>query len=82
MTKSILDDIPGIGPARKKQIQLAYPSMKKMKAASLEDFEQIIPEKIAQILYRRLHEEDIDALMDETEFEQEVDLDEQLEDTN
>lgn len=82
MTKSILDDIPGIGPARKKQIQLAYPSMKKMKAASLEDFEQIIPEKIAQILYRRLHEEDLDALMDETEFEQEVDLDEQLEDTN
>ena len=58
MTKSILDDIAGIGPKRKKQIQSAYPSLKKMRAASLEDFEKIVPAKTAALLYARLHEND------------------------
>lgn len=72
MTKSILDDIPGIGPARKKQIQSAFPSMKKMKAATQADFEAIVPEKVAQLLYRRLHEDDLQPLMDENQFSSEA----------
>lgn len=72
MTKSILDDIPGIGPARKKQIQSAFPSMKKMKAATQADFAAIVPEKVAQLLYRRLHEDDLQPLMDENQFSSEA----------
>lgn len=56
MTRSILDDIPGIGPARKKQVQAAYPSLKKMREASQADFEKILPEKTAALLFARLHE--------------------------
>ncbi|MCF0258720.1 MAG: excinuclease ABC subunit UvrC [Erysipelotrichaceae bacterium] len=57
MTKSILEDIPGIGPARRKTLKTRYPSMKKMKEASLEDFEALVPAQSARILYDRLHEQ-------------------------
>lgn len=66
MTRSILDDVPGIGPARKKQIQSAYPSLKKMREASEEDFESILPAKTAALLYRRLHQTDSDEDGNET----------------
>lgn len=58
MTKSVLDDIPGIGPGRKKKIRTAYPSLKKMREASQEDFEKIVPAASARLLYQRLHEND------------------------
>lgn len=56
MTKSILDDIPGIGPARKKAINAKYPSMKKLRAASEEELAQVVPTAVAATLYKRLHE--------------------------
>ncbi len=56
MTKSILDDIPGIGPARKKQLQAKFPSLKKMKAAELPELAAVVPEKTAALLYKRLHD--------------------------
>lgn len=58
MTKSVLDDIPGIGPGRRKKIRSKYPSLKKMREASLEDFEELLPKASAQLLYLRLHEKD------------------------
>ena len=58
MTRSIVDDVPGIGPARKKMLQNKWPSLKKMKQATLEDFESVLPEKTARLLYLRLHEND------------------------
>ncbi len=58
MTKSVLDDIPGIGPGRRKKIRSKYPSLKKMREASLEDFEELLPKAPAQLLYLRLHEKD------------------------
>lgn len=61
MTKSVLDDIAGIGPARKKQINARYPSMKKLRAASLEDLESILPAQSASLLYARLHENEESA---------------------
>lgn len=56
MTKSILDDVPGIGPARKKKINSRFPSMKKLRAASAEELQEILPQKTALLLYQRLHE--------------------------
>lgn len=53
--------MPGIGPKRKKQIQSAFPSLKKMRAATFADFEQYLPEKTAALLYTRLHEHDEQA---------------------
>lgn len=57
MTKSLLDEVPGIGPARKKALKSRFPSMKSMKQASLEDLEQVIPAAPARQLYARLHEQ-------------------------
>lgn len=53
---SILDEIDGIGPKRKKQLLNKYKSVKKMKEASLEDLQQILPNKVAQQLYTSLHD--------------------------
>ena len=55
---SIIDDVEGIGPKRKKQLLNAFGSVKKMKEATLEDLQKIVPEKVANQLYRRLHQED------------------------
>lgn len=56
MTKSLLDDIPGLGPVRKAKLRKAYPSLKKLKEASLEELSALIPEKIAVLVYQRLQE--------------------------
>lgn len=60
MTRSILDDIPGIGPARRKTLRSKWPSLKKMRQASIEDFETVVPEASARLLWQRLHEQDGD----------------------
>ncbi len=53
---SILDRVEGIGPKRKKQLLNHFKSVKKMKEASLEDLKNILPEKIAEELYKVLQE--------------------------
>lgn len=57
MTKSVLDDIPGLGPVRKAKLRKAYPSLKKMKTASLEELSALIPPKTAVLVYERLQEQ-------------------------
>lgn len=52
---SVLDDIEGIGPKRKKQLLNRFKSVKKMKEASLDDLLEILPEKVASELYQSLH---------------------------
>ncbi len=55
--QSILDDIPGIGEKRKKQLLKHFGSVKKMKEATLEQFRELgIPAKIAESLYKKLQE--------------------------
>ncbi len=56
MTVSILDEVPGIGPKRKKAIRRALPSMAKLRAASLEELEAVdgIPAEVARDLYDTL----------------------------
>ncbi|AND41712.1 MULTISPECIES: excinuclease ABC subunit UvrC [Cytobacillus] len=56
--QSILDDIPGIGEKRKKQLLKAFGSVKKMKEAPIEEYRKIgIPENVAEELKLRLEEQ-------------------------
>ncbi|MEH6989176.1 excinuclease ABC subunit UvrC [Cytobacillus firmus] len=56
--QSILDEIPGIGEKRKKQLLKAFGSVKKMKEASMEEFRKIgIPANVAEELKQRLEEQ-------------------------
>ena len=57
---SILDDVEGIGPARQKKLMSHYKSVKKMREASLDELNELLPEKTAQALYAALHKDDED----------------------
>ncbi len=58
MTKSVLDDIPGLGPVRKAKLRKAYPSLKKLKEASVEDLSTLLPASIATLVYKRLQDQE------------------------
>ncbi len=53
MTASILDEVPGLGPVRKKALIKAFKSFKNIKAASLEDIKntKVLPNEVAEELY-------------------------------
>lgn len=53
---SILDDVEGIGPKRKRQLLHHFGSVKKMREATLEDLAEVLPKVVAQSLYQRLHD--------------------------
>ena len=48
ITKSILDDLPGIGPKRKKALLLHFGSLENVKGASLKELEKVSGISIAQ----------------------------------
>ena len=54
---SILDDIPGIGPARRKALMKAFRNIGDMKEASVEELAQIpgIPQNVAEEIYSFFH---------------------------
>lgn len=54
---SILDEVEGIGEARKKKLLNHFKSVKKMKEASLEELEAVISKNTAAKLYEVLHKE-------------------------
>ena len=54
---SILDEVDGIGEARKKKLLNHFKSLKKMKEASLEELEAVIPKNTASKLYEVLHKD-------------------------
>ena len=58
--KSVLDDIPGIGPSRRKALMRYFKSMDEMKQADVETLVKVpeIPEHIAESIYRFFHEEE------------------------
>lgn len=58
LVDSILDDVEGIGPKRRKLLLKHFGSVKKMREASLDDIKRILPEKVAENLFSRLHQED------------------------
>lgn len=56
MVDSILDDVRGIGPGRKKKLSNAFGSVKRMREASIADLGNILPDRVASELYDALHE--------------------------
>ena len=57
MTKSVLDDVPGLGPTRKKRLVKELGGMTGLKAASLEDLLGLtwLPEQVGRAVHERLH---------------------------
>lgn len=55
MIDSILDDVPGVGAKRKKDLLKGFGSLKKIREASLEDLASVVPSKVADDLYAALH---------------------------
>lgn len=57
MTKSILDEVQGLGPIRKKRLLTQYGSLKKIKLATLEELSGLpyIPIEVANSLFSILH---------------------------
>ena len=58
MTVSVLDDVPGVGPTRKRALTRAFGSMKKLREASAEEIAQVpgIPAEVARAVHQALHE--------------------------
>jgi excinuclease ABC subunit C len=56
--KSVLDDIPGVGPTRRKALMRHFKSLEELKEASVEEIGQIpeINERTAEEIYRFFHD--------------------------
>lgn len=55
MTKSVLDEVPGIGETRKKELMKTFKSMKSLRQADVEALARVVPEDVARRLFDRLH---------------------------
>ncbi len=51
---SVLDNVPGIGEVRKRDLLKKFPSVTKMKEASVSDLEEVLPSDVAKNLYEFL----------------------------
>jgi excinuclease ABC subunit C len=58
MIDSTLDDVPGIGPTRKKALLRRFGSLKGIRAASRAELSEALPEAVAIQLYTGLHGSD------------------------
>lgn len=55
-TRSILDEINGLGKVRKKALMKHFHTLSALKAASIEDISAIVPLKVAENVYRVIHD--------------------------
>lgn len=55
MIDSILDDVEGIGPTRKKALIREFGSVKQLRAADVDRLSDVVPRGIAENLYAALH---------------------------
>ena len=55
MVDSILDEVPGIGPKRKRDLLKRYGSLKKIREAGTEALAEVLPRNVADDLYAALH---------------------------
>ena len=57
MTRSVLDDVPGLGPARRQRLLVEYGSVQRLRALSEDDLVGIswLPEAVARSTYAALH---------------------------
>jgi excinuclease ABC subunit C len=56
MVDSVLDDVPGIGPTRKKGLMRRFGSLKRMREAPIEELAEQLPVQVAMDLYEALHQ--------------------------
>lgn len=56
MQGSVLDQIPGVGAKRREQLLKHFKSVKNIKAAALEELEQLVPKNTALAIYNFLQE--------------------------
>ena len=54
-TKSILDEVSGIGDKRKKKLMAHFGSFKRIKEASIDELSEVLPRQVASDLYEVLH---------------------------
>ena len=55
MVDSILDEVEGVGPARKRALIKRFGSLKQMRAAHRDALAEVLPESVADDLYAALH---------------------------
>ncbi|MFP5580283.1 MAG: excinuclease ABC subunit C, partial [Acidimicrobiia bacterium] len=57
MKQSVLDDVPGLGPTRRKRLLKEMGSMRKVKAATLEELQAFswLPDTVAENVWKQLH---------------------------
>jgi len=57
MTKSVLDDVPGLGPTRRKRLLKELGGVKAVKEASLEQLQSLswLPDAVADAVYEKVH---------------------------
>jgi excinuclease ABC subunit C len=57
MTRSLIDDLPGVGPVRKRALLSHFGSPERLVGASREELEAVpgIPGKLARQIHRQLH---------------------------
>ena len=57
MTVSLIDDVPGLGPTRKKRLLKEFGSVKKMREFDEEQFLALpwLPDAVGRAVYARLH---------------------------
>ncbi|MCZ7525796.1 MAG: excinuclease ABC subunit UvrC [Acidimicrobiia bacterium] len=59
MTRSVLDDVPGLGPARRKRLLKEHGSVKRLRALTEDELVSLpwLPDRVARALYAALHGE-------------------------
>lgn len=57
MLRSVLEDVPGIGEKRRKELLRKYSSLSKIKSASVEELSEILPNDVAESLLEFLNRE-------------------------
>ena len=72
MTASILDEVVGMGPVRKKALMKAFGSFKRLKQASLQDIKDtgVLPEEVAEETYRVIQQYNKDTKQKTQEHKQ------------
>ena len=55
---SILEEIPGVGPARRKALIAAFKSVKKIREATVDELAAVVPAPAAQAVFSYFHTEE------------------------
>ena len=58
MLSSILEMVPGVGEERRKALLKEFASLKKIKEASIEELEKVLPHDVAVNLYQYFKNDD------------------------